>query len=145
MENTSSSQTNLPGWAADSLSKEHFESLFEFEKHAILITDSAGYLITCNCGAEQIYGYTRFEIMGKNLYELYFEEDIRKGLPWINVKIAREKGKCGYKGWRYKKDETIFYADTILIALFNPDKSLRGFAEVTRDITSQKKIEKDKT
>jgi len=117
--------------------------LFQFKDYSIVLTDTAGQILTWNSGAEDIYGYCSFEVIGRNIYEFYPEKDVRNGQPWMDLKMAKQNGRYEYEGWKHRKDETRFYAHTILTALYNPDTTLRGFAEVTRSITKPKEPEQE--
>jgi signal transduction histidine kinase/CheY-like chemotaxis protein len=44
-------------------------------------------------------------------------------------------------GWRLRKDGERFWAETVLTALHDDEGRLRGFAQVTRDMTERKRME----
>jgi PAS domain S-box-containing protein len=121
-----------------------FRVLIEFKDYAIVMVDADGHVIGWNLGAKHMYGYSGEEIIGKHISVFYAtKEETRNEQPSIDLKTAKETGRCEYEGWKYKKDGTTFYANTIVTVLHNKDGSLKGFANVTRDITRRKKLEEE--
>jgi len=119
---------------------DSFSLLVENVKdYAIFIIDPKGYIVSWNKGAENIKGYTAREIIGKHISIFYTAEDIKSNVPHNNLEEAA-KGRYEDEGWRIKKDGTRFWANVVFTALYNPDKTLKGFAKITRDMTERKKI-----
>lgn len=103
--------------------------------YAIYLMDKNGQISTWNRGAERIKGWTRAEIIGQP-YELFFTEEDRKNKkPRTILKIAAEAGKYHEQAWRVRKDGTKFYADILVIALYDSQGRLIGYGKVTRDLT----------
>lgn len=109
--------------------------------YAIFALDPNGYIQTWNKGAERIKGYKPHEIIGKHFSQFYTEDDIHSGKTTMELRVAREEGRYEEEGWRVRKNGTLFWANVVITALFNEDKTLRGFAKVTRDLTSKKQAE----
>ncbi|MEP6948156.1 MAG: PAS domain S-box protein [Ginsengibacter sp.] len=123
---------------------EEFRILVDSVKdYAIFMIDAEGVIKTWNEGAKHIKGYDADEIIGKHVSVFYIQEDIEKGLVAQNLQIAKELGSFEDEGWRVRKDGTVFWADVILTAIYNKEHQLTGYAKVTRDISSQKKIKDD--
>ena len=106
-----------------------------------IVTESLDGIITSwNKGAEQIYGYSAEEILGKNLSIL--EPDNIKG----EIKQLIEKIKQGEKIQRYetsrlKKDGTIINVSVTLSPVFNESGELVAISAIARDITERIKAE----
>jgi PAS domain S-box-containing protein len=109
--------------------------------YAIFSLDREGYIQTWNQGAERIKGYKPHEIIGQHFSKFYTPEDLQAGKTAMELRIAREEGRYEEEGWRVRKDGTLFWANVVITALYNDDKTLRGFAKVTRDLTSKKQAE----
>jgi PAS domain S-box-containing protein len=123
-------------------SEERFRLLVESVKdYAIFMIDPNGYIISWNKGAESIKGYTSEEIIGKHMSVFYTPEEIERGDPQYNLRMALEKGHHESIGWRVRKDGSRFWADVILTPLFDQSKKLKGYVKVTRDISERKKAE----
>lgn len=118
--------------------------LLEFKDYAIIRLDPSGYIQSWNLGAEHIYGYTHQEIIGKHIAVFYGDNNSdREAATDLVLKTAMEEGRYEEEGWKYNRRGKPFFANTIVTALYNADRSLKGFAKVTRDITRQKMLEEE--
>ena len=118
--------------------------LLEFKDYAIIRIDPSGYIQSWNLGAEHIYGYTHHEIVGKHIAVFYGDNNSgREAAADLVLKIALETGRYEEEGWKYNRQGKPFFANTIVTALYNADRSLKGFAKVTRDITREKTLEEE--
>lgn len=123
-------------------SEERFRLIVESVKdYAIFIIDPEGHIVSWNKGAENIKGYTSEEIIGKHISVFYTPEEIERGEPQYNLKMALENGHHESIGWRVRKSGSQFWADVILTPLFDESKKLKGYVKITRDISEQKKAE----
>lgn len=123
-------------------SEERIRLLIENVKdYAIYGVDPNGLVVSWNKGAEHIKGYSADEIIGKHIAVFYTKEEIEKGEPERNLKMAKKNGRYESEAWRIRKDGTEFYADVIINALYDDKNELVGFVKVTRDITSRKQAE----
>src|SRR5262249_26076020 len=69
----------------------------------------------------------------------YTPEDIQRGHPQEELRIAQTQGKYEEEGWRVRKDGSRFWAD-VTIALLKSNVNV-GFAKITRDMTGRKHAE----
>lgn len=123
-------------------SEEMFRLLVESVKdYAIFMLDPGGHIITWNAGAQRIKQYKPEEILGKHFSIFYPQEDIRAGKPERELADAIRDGRVEDEGWRIRKDGTRFWANLVITAVFDDTGGLRGFAKVTRDITTRKEGE----
>jgi PAS domain S-box-containing protein len=123
-------------------SEERFRLMIEGVKdYAIFIIDPEGYIVSWNQGAKEIKGYSEDEILGKHISIFYTDEEIQRGEPEYNLKIASETGRHESEAWRIRKDGSRFWANVIFTSLYDDSGNLRGFSKVTRDITERKKSE----
>src|SRR5215218_5694579 len=123
-------------------SEERFRLLVEGVKdYAIFMLDPHGYITTWNEGAKRIKGYEAEEIVGEHFSIFYTEEDIERGHPDEELRIAAADGSYEEEGLRVRKDGTTFWASVLITALRDEEGDLRGFAKVTRDITARKEAE----
>ncbi len=121
-------------------SQERFRALVEEVKdYAIFMLDPAGKIASWNEGAQKIKGYTAEEIIGQHFSRFYLSEDIDRGKPNEELKVAAAEGRWEEEGWRLRKDGSRFWADVVITALHDKDGTLLGFTKVTRDITEGKR------
>jgi PAS domain S-box-containing protein len=114
--------------------------------YAIFMLEPAGRVVSWNEGAERIKGYEAVEIMaveiiGEHFSVFYTEEDVEREQPAEELRAAVEGGCFEEEGLRVRKDGSRFWADVVITALRDEAGELRGFSNVTRDITTRKEAE----
>ena len=109
--------------------------------YAIFALDPQGHILTWNEGAEHIKRYRPEEIIGKHFSIFYPPDDIARGKPEFELKVAVAEGRMEDEGWRVRKDGTRFWANVIITAIHDEHGELVGFAKVTRDLTERRRAE----
>jgi PAS domain S-box-containing protein len=109
--------------------------------YAIFVIDPDGNIASWNAGAQRIKGYTRDEIIGQPYSVFFTAEDRRAGRPRSILSQARAEGRVQDEGWRVRKDGSTFWASVVVTALHDPDRTLRGFAKITRDLTERRRAD----
>jgi len=123
-------------------SEERLRLLIEgVHDYAILMLDPEGRIASWNAGAERLKGWREEEILGSPAGVLHRPEEAARGKPEEELRIAREAGRFEGEGWRVRKDGTAFLAHIALRPLYSPEGQLRGYTEVSRDITERKRAE----
>ncbi|HEX3037293.1 MAG TPA: histidine kinase dimerization/phosphoacceptor domain -containing protein [Thermodesulfobacteriota bacterium] len=122
--------------------EERFRLLVESVKdYAIFMLDPRGYIVSWNIGAERIKGYRAGEIIGRHFSIFYPKEDIERGKPEFELKVAAVEGRFEDEDWRIRKDGSLFWANVVITAIRDENGNLRGFSKVTRDLTERKRAE----
>jgi PAS domain S-box-containing protein len=120
-------------------SEERFRLLVEpVKEYAIYMLDPEGRVVTWNEGAERSKGYRAEEVLGRNFSMFFLPEDVEAGLPAQELAAASREGRYETEAWRMRKDGRRFWALVTLTAIRGLDGALRGFAKVTRDMTTHK-------
>ncbi len=119
-----------------------FANIVESSDDAIITKSFDGTIISWNKGAEQIYGYSAREIIGKSISIL--ESDSFKG----ETKRLIEKIKKGerirhYETLRLKKDNSSINVAITLSPVFDTSGELVAISTIARDITERKKAEEE--
>jgi PAS domain S-box-containing protein len=123
-------------------SEERFRLMASGVKdYANVMLDPEGFIVSWNEGGERLKGYRAEEIIGEHFSRFYAAEDIRKGLPAMELKQAQETGRFEGEGWRVRKDGSRFLASIVITALRDEKGLLRGFGKITRDITERRRAE----
>lgn len=124
-------------------SEEGFRLLMEGVKdYAIYMLDEQGRVASWNVGAEQITGYRAEEIIGLHSSRFFPGEEVGPDRVERQLQLTAFEGRFEEEGWRVRKDGTRFWANAITTALRDDQGRLRGYAEVIRDITPRKVLEK---
>ena len=123
-------------------SEERFRLFVEgVRDYAIFMLDPSGRVMSWNVGAERIKGYGRDDIVGSHFSLFYPSEDVQSRKPDRALETAAAEGHFEDEGWLIKKGGSRFYANVVITPLRDSQGSLRGFSNVTRDITERKKSE----
>jgi len=126
-------------------SEERFRHLVEgVREYAIYMLDADGNVVTWNDGARRIKGYDVGEVLGKHVSIFYTDEDQKSRKPQHELEFAISNGRSENEGWRIRKDGSQFWANVVITRINDHDRRLLGFSKVTRDMTEQKKSEKDR-
>ena len=110
--------------------------------YALCFLDRHGRVTAWNAGAARLSGWSEADVTGLDADRLYPEEEVAAGVPRAHRERAAREGRLLAEGWRVRRDGTRFWAETLLSALHDGRGRLRGFAQVTRDITERRRMER---
>src|SRR3982751_4341196 len=123
---------------------ERYRELLEAAPDSIIEVDATGVIVIANAATEQIFGYLRTELLGKNIDQLVPEElrprHAQNRATYSALPIRRPMG-TGLKLHGQKKDGTRFPLEISL----SPVHSAEGLriSAVIRDVTDRQKVEQD--
>jgi diguanylate cyclase (GGDEF)-like protein/PAS domain S-box-containing protein len=112
--------------------------LEDVQHYAIFMLDPQGIVISWNSGAERIKGYKADEIIGHNFSCFFSPEDIKRGRPEEVLRMTATSGREEEQGMRVRKDGSRFLASVTFTALRDPAGNLRGYSEVSHDLSESK-------
>lgn len=119
---------------------ERLAALVEHSQDSIISTDPAGVVGSWNPGAEQLYGYSAAEMIGKHL-EILIPPEL---LPEFrrNLRMLREgKPLPRYDTWQLRKDGSrVEIASTA--SPIHVDGELRAISWISRDVTSRRRADR---
>jgi PAS domain S-box-containing protein len=124
-------------------SEERFRLIVDnVKEYAIFMLNSTGTVTTWNSGAERINGYTAEEIIGQPFAIFHTPEDREQNLPLLLLEQTLENGRLEERGWRVRKDGSLFFANVAITAVNDTRQGkLIGYAIVMRDISDRKKAD----
>jgi PAS domain S-box-containing protein len=133
-------------------SEQRFRLMVEgVQDYAIFMLDTEGRVVSWNLGAERIYGYSAEEILGsdhtaKKIVGKHFsifcpEDDIRRGDPEEELRLASIEGRAEREVWRVRRDGSRFWASVLVTAVHDDSGDLCGFSNVTRDVTERRRAQ----
>ncbi|EJN09172.1 bifunctional diguanylate cyclase/phosphodiesterase [Herbaspirillum sp. YR522] len=109
------------------------------QMHESVITmDPAGFITSWNRGAEQLFGYTALEAIGRNVLFLYENEDEEDSL----ADMFLEQGGREMEVRRRKKSGETFWASLSLSVMRDQHANPIGLIGYLNDITERKSAEK---
>ncbi len=126
-------------------SEEAYRTLVtQVKDHAIFRTDTDGRAVTWNEGVKRVLGFDKDEFIGADITEAIFTpEDIRAGVPELELQNAAETGVAGNDRWMQRKNGQRFYASGATTALRDENGHLIGFTKVLRDQTETRLAQDD--
>ncbi len=125
-------------------SEARFRALVEgVRDYALVMLDAGGRIVSWNAGAGQIEGYTQEEVVGRHIGEFFLPEGAAAGESQRHLEVAAARGRHEDEGWRVRKDGSRFLANVITTVLRDAGGRVSGFAQVTRDITDLRKLERE--
>lgn len=115
-------------------------SIVENSDDAIFGKTLNGIVTSWNKGAEEIYGYSAEEIIGKNV-EMLVPEDKKEELRRITKDILNGKVVQPIETVRKRKDGTLIHVSVMTSLIKDNSNNLIGISSIARDITERKKSE----
>jgi PAS domain S-box-containing protein len=116
-------------------SGEKYRLLFERSSDGIYFFDDKGRILEINARACIMSGYTREELLQKNMFDLVPPDRRAKGAELFDV--AKKEGSLYSEGYLLRKDDSVLVVE--LSTQLTPDGS---FICSSRDITERKNTEK---
>jgi diguanylate cyclase (GGDEF)-like protein/PAS domain S-box-containing protein len=124
-------------------SEEQYRTIiFDVQDYAIYMLGPQGQVVTWNAGAERIKGYTAKEAIGRNFSCFFTPDDVSHGRPEEMLRLAAANCRHEEQGLRVRKNGSLFLANGTLTALHDETGNVRGFSEITRDLSESKESAK---
>ncbi len=115
-------------------------NIVESSDDAIITTSLDGIIISWNKGAEQIYGYSAKEVLGKPMSILEPSTLVEEAKELIEL-IKQEDRIHHYETSQLRKDGKIINVSLTLSPIFDASENLIAILVIARDITKSKKAE----
>ena len=107
-------------------------------EHAFLLLAPDGHIRWWSAGAEHIFGTPPSDAVGQPLAALFTPEDVERGLPELELKVAKTRGASENDRWLVRSDGSRFWAVGATTAIRDERGELLGFAKVLRNRTDLK-------
>jgi PAS domain S-box-containing protein len=114
-------------WLADVLSRSR--------EYAVVQLSLDGTIVGWRGAAQRLFGYRLEEVSGRSFAVLFTEQDRARGIPQIELDMARKAARSEDDRWHVRKDGSRFWANGVVTRQHAADKSLQGFVKVLRDRT----------
>jgi PAS domain S-box-containing protein len=138
-------RTDVPGGQAVAVEGPSRKKTW-VHRHALLLLDPAGLIVSWSVSATRLYGYGQDEAMGRHVSFLSLRTQtgpLSGGpQPESSEKTALERcaaeGRFGNEGWQLRKDGSQFWANGLSVAMKDEEGRLHGFARVVRDFSENR-------
>jgi PAS domain S-box-containing protein len=123
-------------------SDERFRLVVENARDfAIMLSDPDDIITDWFPGAEDTFGWSETEMIGKPVSAIFTDRDKEGGAPKWETDTAVANGKAPDVRWHVTKSGKRVFLDGQTIALRNPDGTLRGFLKIAQNLTGRKRLE----
>lgn len=112
--------------------------LGQANEHALILLDAHARIVGWFAGSERILGYRSEEVLGWTTDFLFTPEDQERGIPQLEVQIARSDGQAEDDRWHVRKDGGRIWSSGTLVALRNEEAQIIGFGKILRNRTDQR-------
>ena len=121
-------------------SKELFQTLFQNTAAAITVTDKNENIVAWNPFAEDLLGMDKNDLFNKSVKDLYPSKEWRR---LRGFKIRRRGVLSDIETKILRKDGSLIDVNVSISILKDPEGNITGSIGIIRDITNQKKAEKE--
>jgi PAS domain S-box-containing protein len=117
-------------------------AIVESSDDAIMSADIDGTVTSWNRGAEQIFGYTAAEMIGRSLSVIGPDDEPQEPLDRLAAVV--EMGEGRYEATRRRKDGSLVDVSLTVSAVRNADGEVLSVAAIVQDITERKRVEQER-
>lgn len=117
-------------------------SIIQHLNDAVILADENLFIQGWNSAAEQMYGWTADEVLGRKGDEVLRTEFFNTTRTKV-LQALQETGEFSAEVTQLRKDGTRFYVETRTVAIPGEEGNLRQLVSVNRDITQRKLAEED--
>ncbi|MBZ9936621.1 PAS domain S-box protein [Mesorhizobium sp. BR1-1-16] len=122
------------------LTEHHFASIVESSHDAIISKDINGIIATWNPGAENLFGYTAAEAVGRHV-NLLIPEDRLDEEPRIIDRIRRGERVDHFETIRRRKDGSLVDISLTISPVRDEQGRIVGASKIARDISERRRSE----
>jgi PAS domain S-box-containing protein len=122
--------------------RDKLAAIVESSDDAIIGKSLDGIVNSWNKGAERIFGYSAKEILGKHI-TILFPPDRLEEEPQVIERIKRGEWIDHFETVRKRKDGQAIPVSLTISPIKNADGEVIGISKIVRDITEQKRAEKE--
>jgi PAS domain S-box-containing protein len=103
--------------------------------HALICMDRDGVVMGWLGAAEEIFGYSADDIVGKTLARIFTPEDQANGFDRYELEVAATSSRSEDDRWHIRKDGTRIWATGTVTAIRDGAGAPIGFVKIVRDRT----------
>ena len=111
------------------------------QDHAIFVMDPQARILHWNAGAAQIMGFAASDVLGREVDDIFTQEDCDAGIPRLELETAERIGRAADERWHVRQDGSRFWGLGAVTAIRAPDGTLQGFGKIVADRTDLKELQ----
>ena len=111
------------------------------QDYSIFTLDNNYNINSWSSGSTKIFGYEADEVIGEPFDIIFTAEDLKNGIPNIEIETALLDGRATDNRWHITKDKSLFYAYGLVFPLIGSDGERLGYVKILRDLTDRKRSE----
>jgi PAS domain S-box-containing protein len=140
MENTSEHTKQLKNRYVPT-SEFYSQIIDSLQDYSIFTLDKSFTINSWSSGSTKIFGYETDEVIGQSFDIIFTEEDLKSGIPKMEIETAMKEGRATDNRWHIAKDKSLFYAYGLVFPLIGAEGELLGYVKILRDLTDRKQSE----
>lgn len=112
-------------------------------EYSIFFLDAQGHITDWTDSAQRMEGYSPSEMLGQHYTKLLLKDHPQDAQSQAEValRMAASRGQHEQHGWLTRKDGSMYWAHSLIIALRDDGGELRGFSKISRDMTDAKRLD----
>ncbi|MEJ2324545.1 MAG: PAS domain S-box protein [Nitrospirota bacterium] len=122
----------------------YFDNIMQNLPVGMSMVDRAGNVVEFNRKAEEITGYSRDEVMGESHLEVMHGTSDSSVCPLLKRTLKRQKGVVAVEASLKRKDGELIKTLVTAFPFYESDGSFAGGVELFRDISDQKRKERER-
>jgi len=111
--------------------------------HGFSLVDADGVIMEFNRAAEQISGYSKAEIVGRSHLDIFHGNSDKTKCPLIDFAFERRRGIDSLESTLKKKNGEVITISVTVFPIYDNGGLFMGGVELFRDISAQKKRERE--
>lgn len=104
--------------------------------YAIIATDKEGKITAWNSGAQNIFGWSAAEVLGRSADLIFTPEDRQAGKPREEMQIADAENRAADERWHVRKDGSRLWGSGMMTPM--RDGELSGYLKILHDRTGER-------
>lgn len=108
------------------------------KEHALICMDTQGVVVGWLGAAEEIFGYSVAEAVGRSVGQIFTPGDQARGFDKYELEVAVQSSRSEDDRWHVRKDGTRIWASGTVTAIRDETGTLLGFVKIVRDRTDMR-------
>jgi PAS domain S-box-containing protein len=122
--------------------KKYYEALIINSPAAIVVINRDSLIREWNPAAEQLFGFSRSEAMGRNIDDLITNEEIRTEAASYS-ETTKQGDSVQATTWRVRKDGSLVEVEVLGVPIYSDSHEITDFMAIYHDVTELQRARKE--